>query len=55
MFKGRIIIYCENCGNILLGCNVSDEEFEKSKDVPLRIKQPVCSVCSKIKKEWIKK
>jgi tRNA(Ile)-lysidine synthase TilS/MesJ len=53
--KGRITIVCEQCGVILKDIEVSDKEFEKSKDVPLRIKQPVCSVCSKIKKEWIKK
>jgi len=55
MDKGRIVIVCEHCGVILREKEVSDKEFEKSKDVPLRIKQPVCSVCSKIKKGWIKK
>lgn len=53
--KGQITIVCEHCGIILKKVDISDAEFEKSKDVPFRIKQPVCSVCSKVKKQWVKK
>ena len=53
--KGRIVIVCEHCGTILREYNVSDAEFEKSKDVPLRISRPRCNVCSKVKSAWYKK
>lgn len=52
--KGRIAIICEHCGHYLIEYKITDAEFEKSKDVPFRIKQPICSVCSKVKKGWKK-
>ena len=52
---GRLALTCGNCGHYLIQMKVKDAEFQKSKDVPLRIKVPVCSVCAKIKKGWVKR
>jgi hypothetical protein len=50
----RITLVCENCGFIKAELNMTPSEVIKSIDVPYRIKAPVCSVCSKIKKGWVK-
>jgi rubredoxin len=51
----KIDLVCNNCGHILFQQNITPKEVIKAIDVPYRIKTPVCSVCSKIKKEWVKK
>ena len=51
---GRLALTCGNCGHYLIQMKVTDAEFQKSKDVPLRIKVPVCLVCSNVKKTWRK-
>lgn len=51
----RETLVCENCGHILIEVNLTPKEVIKAIDVPHRTKVPVCSVCSKIKKEWVKK
>lgn len=51
----RITLVCEYCGVIKAEFELTPSEVAKSEDVPYRIKTPVCSVCSKIKKGWVKK
>lgn len=51
----RITLVCNNCGHILVSKEITPIEASKANDVPHRVKVPVCSVCSKIKKEWVKK
>ena len=51
----KITVVCENCGHILFQQKLIPSEVHKAEDVPHRIKTPVCSVCSKIKKGWVKK
>lgn len=53
--KGQIAIICENCGHWIITYKITDAEFQKSKEVPLRIKPPVCSVCSQVKRNWKKR
>ena len=50
----RITLVCEYCGAIKAELNLTPKEVIKAIDVPYRIKTPVCSVCSKIKKGWVK-
>ena len=51
----RITLVCEYCGVIKAELELTPSEVAKAEDVPHRIKAPVCSVCSKIKKGWVKR
>ena len=51
----RIDLVCDNCGHILFQQRLTPAEVAKANDVPHRVKVPICTVCSKIKKEWVKR
>lgn len=50
----RFDIQCANCGNHKI-ITLTKAEVKKAYDVPHVIKYPVCPLCAKIKKEWVKR
>lgn len=51
----RVELVCANCGHIIQSEEVKVTHSQEVGDMPVRIKVPVCNLCSEVKKEWKKR